>query len=233
MKTPKVSAIIPAYNEAGNIGATITALKGLNWLDEIIVVDDGSKDETGKIAEEAEVIVFRLAENRGKGMAMEVGAAASRGDVLLFLDGDLRETAANAWPLAEPILQGRANMAVALLPLSGKGGFGIVQGLSRWAVARAGGGLLAQPLSGQRAMAREVWQKFGSFRGGFGVETALGMGVARLGFSLLEVPVDMSHDRTGKTIKGLAHRGQQLIHVVLAILRNWRLLLPEKGGVDG
>ena len=188
-------------------------------------VDDGSRDATAEVARAAGAVVFSLVENCGKGQALEVGCAASEGDILLLLDADLQETAGEARALLTPILTDAAQMSVAVLPLEGKGGFGLVQGLSRWAVKRSGGVALTQPLSGQRALRRALWRELGGFGGGFGVETVMGMGVNRLGYRLVEVPVNMRHRRTTRDWRGMVHRGRQLGHVIMAILRHWRWFL--------
>ena len=221
----QVSAIIPAFNEAKTIASTCRSLQSVPEIHEIIVVDDGSQDGTADVARAEGATVFSLVENCGKGQALQVGCAASIGDILLLLDADLEETAAEARALLEPILRGEAAMSVAVLPLEGKGGFGLVQGLSRWAIKRSGGIAPTQPLSGQRALKRTLWHELGGFGGGFGVETVMGMGIHRLGYRLVEVPVNMRHRRTVRNWRGMVHRGRQLSHVLLAILRHWRWLL--------
>jgi glycosyltransferase involved in cell wall biosynthesis len=221
----QVSAIIPAFNEEKTIAGTVAALQVIEKIDEIIVIDDGSQDQTAEMARRAGAITFQLAENCGKGQALEVGCAVSRGEILLLLDADLGDTAKEAVALLEPVLEGEADMSIAVFSLSdGKGGFGLVQGLSRWAIARSGGPRLAQPLSGQRALPRWIWREIG-FDGGFGVETALGIGISRLGYRMVEVPVPMSHRRTSRDWQGMIHRGRQLAHVFLAIVRHWRWLI--------
>ena len=221
----EVSAVIPAYNEEGMVGETIRALQTVEGINEIIVIDDGSHDGTAQAAREAGALTFSLAANSGKGQALAVGCALSKGDILLLLDADLGESAREAAALLKPVMAGGADMSIAVFPLTpGEGGFGLVQSLSRWAIKRSGGPLLTQPLSGQRAMKRSVWQELGSGYG-FGIETALGMGVHRLGCRVVEVPVAMTHRRTGRDFRGMVHRGRQLVHVLLTILRHWRCLL--------
>lgn len=85
----KVSVIIPAYNEAKNIGRVLDVLKNIDWLDEIIVVDDASADKTSEIASKYQVKVIRHTKNQGKGGAMATGVKAAKYDLLLFLDADL------------------------------------------------------------------------------------------------------------------------------------------------
>jgi glucosyl-3-phosphoglycerate synthase len=85
-----VSVIVPAHNEAENISTVLQAAHAAQEVDEIIVVDDGSQDDTGAVARRAEVTVVRHEENRGKGAAMRTGRDRARGDVLVFLDADLK-----------------------------------------------------------------------------------------------------------------------------------------------
>jgi len=88
MGKEKVSVVIPAFNEEKQIGCVIAAVKKSSYVDEIIVVDDGSVDKTSEIAEKTGVRVITK-ENGGKGSAMERGIAESTGDIIVFLDADL------------------------------------------------------------------------------------------------------------------------------------------------
>ncbi|MCD5417246.1 glycosyltransferase family 2 protein [Candidatus Bipolaricaulota bacterium] len=85
----KISAIIPAYNEAERIGAVIQPLLDSALIDEIIVVDDGSTDNTAEIAGRFAVKMISLPYNKGKAAAMDEAVKATQNDTLLFLDADL------------------------------------------------------------------------------------------------------------------------------------------------
>ena len=85
----KVSAVVPAYNEASRIGAVLKPLVGSQSVDEVIVVDDGSDDGTAETARQYPVRVIRLEENCGKAKALDEGVMRARNEVLLFLDADL------------------------------------------------------------------------------------------------------------------------------------------------
>ena len=85
---------------------------------------------------------------------------------------------------------------------------------------RARGGVaVAAPLSGQRAMRRDVLDAVGDLAGGFGVEVGLTIDAAQAGFRVMEVPVAMRHRETGRDVAGFLHRGRQLVHVARALAR--------------
>jgi len=92
----KLSLIIPAYNEEKLIGANLSKI--LSFLDkktyqwEVVVVDDGSSDATGKIVEgltSVKIRLIKLGKNQGKGAALKAGFMAARGDFQIFSDADL------------------------------------------------------------------------------------------------------------------------------------------------
>ena len=94
---PGLSVFFPAYNDSGTIASlVITALKTARRLTpdfEVIVVNDGSADKTGEIAEELartypEVRVIHHERNKGYGGALRTGFAAARGDLVFYTDGD-------------------------------------------------------------------------------------------------------------------------------------------------
>ncbi|KAA3621873.1 MAG: glycosyltransferase family 2 protein [Proteobacteria bacterium] len=83
-----VSVIIPAKNEGSSIGELVGKIRDLTFDKEIIVVDDGSTDETADIAEHQGARVIRHPYSIGNGAAVKDGARAARGDILVFMDGD-------------------------------------------------------------------------------------------------------------------------------------------------
>ncbi len=84
-----LSVVVPAYREADRIAATIETIADELPGAEIVVVDDGSGDETANIAERAGAVVVRLPENKGKGGAVRAGVAEASGRTIAFLDADL------------------------------------------------------------------------------------------------------------------------------------------------
>ena len=109
------SIIIPAYNEEKTIAKIIEAAIQSKLADEIIVVNDGSTDSTLEEIEKTGVDFIDLKENSGKGKAMTEGIKKSRGDVLLFIDGDLIGLKPrHIDDLFEPVVNGRVEMAIGI-----------------------------------------------------------------------------------------------------------------------
>ncbi|MCG2808479.1 MAG: glycosyltransferase family 2 protein [Coriobacteriia bacterium] len=219
----QIVALIPAYNEADRIGTTVSAVMRVPQIDRIVVVDDGSSDGTGDAARLAGAEVLSLPMNAGKGGALDAGYefVAAEARIIVLLDGDLGETAAQASLLLVPILSGSADMSIARFPRpANKAGFGLVMGLARRGIRILGGSFDAQaPLSGQRALSRNALEACTPFGFGYGVEVALTIRALRAGLSVVEVPTTMAHAATGRDIAGFRHRGRQFAHVLRALVR--------------
>lgn len=219
----RVVVLIPAHDEADRIADTVLAARDVAGVDEVVVVDDGSSDDTASRAGSAGARVVRLARNIGKGAALDAGLASldGRPDVLLLLDADLGASASEAAALLRPVADGSADMTIARFPRpAGKAGFGLVKGLARWGIARLGGGLrVSAPLSGQRALGAAAIRTAAPFAFGYGVEVALTVRAARAGLRVLEVETNMEHAATGRDAAGFAHRGRQFAHVAFALAR--------------
>ncbi|MEV5888233.1 glycosyltransferase family 2 protein [Nonomuraea fuscirosea] len=219
------AVIIPAANEADRIASTVKAAVALPGVDLVVVVDDGSSDQTGRVARAAGARVVRHSRNRGKAAAMETGAEAVRlldEDAeprhLLFLDADLGETAQAAAPLIAPVREGTADMTIAVFSTRVKlGGHGLVVRLSKEGIRRATGFDAAQPLNGQRCLTRAAFEAARPLAHGFGVETALTIDLLRRGYRIAEVEVEMAHRATGTDWRAQLHRAKQLRDVARAL----------------
>jgi glycosyltransferase involved in cell wall biosynthesis len=223
-----IAAVIPARNEADRIQATVTAAAGLPGVGLVVVVDDGSRDSTAAIARRTGAVVLRHARNRGKAAAMQSGANVvgvvdqrERRDSprhLLFLDADLGESAAQAGPLADPVLAGQADMTIAIFTTTVKlGGHGLVVGLSGAGIRRAAGWQPVQPLNGQRCLTRAAFEAARPLAPGWGAETALTIDLLRQGFRVTEVEVELAHRATGTGLRAQLHRAHQLTDVARAL----------------
>lgn len=212
--------IIPAYNEEKWVGKTVEALKKVEEVEEVIVVDDGSKDRTSPEAWEAGAWVRRFPENRGKSQAMREGAWLARGEVLAFLDADLGTTAGEIKRLLLPVLRGEADMAIGRLVGAGRGGgIGLVKTAAYWGIYYYTGKKLQAPLSGQRVLTRGVWEQLRFKGSGFAAEVSLTVESLQGGFRLLEVPLEMSHRLTKNDLAGIKHRGRQFLDITGFFLR--------------
>lgn len=225
-----VSVIIPAYNEAEMVGLTVMAAWQLPYVAEVIVVDDGSTDDTAQVALRCGAsTVIRLRSNSGKGAALMHGVRASHSDVLLFVDADLGWSAINLEPLIRSVVDGDADMAIAApFPTSGFGGFGLAKAIARLAIALAGGVITKAPLCGQRAIRRSLIERIGRLAYGFGVEVGLTIDALLCGARVVEIPLRFEHRHTGRTIKGFVHRGKQLLHILRAVLMRLPLIKLSK-----
>ncbi len=217
----RVAVLIPAYNEQDAIGESVRAALAIPSIEEVIVIDDGSEDETPFVAHEAGARLIQLDGNCGKGAALNAGLAETDADIILMIDADLGPTAAETRRLLEPVLAGHADMSIAVMkaPAGHRGGFGFVMMLSKWAVRRYGGADVTAPLSGQRAVRRNVLVDVGGFASGFGAETALTIDALRKGYRIVEVPLPIMHRFTGRDWRGFAHRARQFVDILRALRR--------------
>jgi len=178
----KIAVIIPAYNEERTVGDIIRIVSQVPFVDETIVVDDGSTDNTAKVAESWGARVISLPENMGKGGAMVVGVNSTDADVVLFLDADLIGLQPlHVVDLLLPVIEGRAEMTVGIFE----------QGRLATDLAQ----FIAPFLSGQRAVKRHLFRQLSHLEmTRFGVEVALTRFAKTAGISVVEVELkDMTH----------------------------------------
>jgi polyisoprenyl-phosphate glycosyltransferase len=140
-----VAVIIPAFNEEDRLGCVLWAVMQAELPDEIIVVSDGSTDSTVAIARSMEgVKVIDLPFNRGKGGAMAAGVAATKADIVAFVDGDLKGLKpAHVDNIIRPIVEHKADMCI-----------GVFRGGEYWSDASQ---RFFPYISGQRAMRRKLF----------------------------------------------------------------------------
>lgn len=161
IETTQVSAIVPAYNEASDIGKVLDVLSAVSRIQEIIVIDDGSTDGTGEIAMKRGAIVLRNKSRLGKGQSLQRGVREARGAVLFFCDADIEGlTASIIEKIITPVLSGDVEMSI---------------GARTSKVRSLGFGYTYSPLlDGQRALTKEQWERVPSVqKKGYRVEVAL------------------------------------------------------------
>lgn len=167
--------IIPAYNESRYIPHVLSVVTGMPDFKEVIVVDDGSTDQTALIAARYAVRVIRLEQNRGKGGAIAAGLETCETPFLTFLDADLIGLLPeHIRALTKPVLEDRYAMALGLFASGRK--------RTDWAQK------LVPSITGQRVVRRELLQNLpdlGSTR--FGVDLAITNHIKRMQLPIAEV----------------------------------------------
>lgn len=221
MSDDTVSVLIPAFNEETKIAETIRAAQRIPGVDRIIVVDDGSTDQTALRAEQGGAVVIKAKKNRGKGGALNLGLPAVTGEYLLLLDADLGASAFDGKKLIEALRKGQADLLIGRFPArKRKSGLGLVLLFARWIIKQITGLTFSAPLSGQRALNRKALEALGGrFAEGFGVEVAMIIDLARKGLVIKEIPVTMTHRQTTKNLSGFFHRGRQFLDVCTVVVQ--------------
>jgi glycosyltransferase involved in cell wall biosynthesis len=215
----KIICVIPVYNEEEYIESTIQGIKEINGIDSIIVVDDGSSDNTYSKVKRLGVETIKLPKNYGKGYAIKAAIANKDYDYLMLIDGDLGETSKEAYKLLYSVLKENIDVAIAKFPKARKkGGLGLVKGLAKLGVFLYTGKIFNSSLSGQRVYKRKVLEKIDYIPDRFGVEVAMTIGALRNNFKVKEIDVNMRHRETSRDIKGFIHRGKQFFNIATTLI---------------
>jgi glycosyltransferase involved in cell wall biosynthesis len=215
--------IVAARNEVDRVGATLAALRRTLPGAALWVADDASTDGTAEaaLAGGAEIVTRRRP--HGKGANVTAAAHAALGvepspELVLLCDADLGSSASELGALVDAVAEGRCDLAIASFSRRVGGGFGLTVGFARWAIERHSGFRARAPLSGQRAMRAGVLRDALPLADGFGLETGMTIDAVRAGHRVEEVDLDLSHRATGRSPRGFAHRGRQLLDAARAYL---------------
>ena len=211
----KVAIIIPAKDEEARITRVLKAACASKLASEVIVVDDGSSDDTAFVASKvAGVRVLELPYNVGKAAAMSEGALATTANVLTFVDADLEGlTGEHIDKIIRPILEGSCEMCV-----------GIFRGGKTWSDNAQ---KIAPYLSGQRALKRELFESVPNIAElRMGIEWALNDAAKRRRARVLRVALDgvsnCHKEQKLGVMKGAAARTKMYIEIAQAMVRNKR-----------
>lgn len=196
----KFSIIIPAKNEASAIGPVIESAIKLPGCHEVIVVDDGSDDDTGLIAAEQGAKVIRHPYSKGNGASVKTGARAATEDVLVFMDADGQHSPEDILRIVECLNQGY-DMVVGARQKGSQASMG--RGLANRFYNRLASYMTGQKVedltSGFRAAKRERFLEFiNLLPNGFSYPTTSTMAFFRAGYSVGYVPINAGR-REGKS----------------------------------
>jgi len=175
-KKPKVAIIIPAYNEAERIGRVLRASLESKYADDVIVVCDGCRDNTAKVAARfAGARVLDLPVNVGKAGAMAAGVKTTDAEILMFVDADLIGlTSDHIDSIIRPLITNQCEMCI-----------GVFRGGKFWSDAAQ---RITPYYSGQRAMRRSLFTAIPNLQDArMGVEIALNEHAKRVRARVLRV----------------------------------------------
>ncbi|RLF76912.1 glycosyltransferase family 2 protein [Thermococci archaeon] len=186
----KISIVIPAYNEANRIGTVLSEIP--EFVDEIIVVDDGSEDNTSEVAKRFGVKTLRLEPNQGKGAAMREGVKEAMGDIIIFMDADGQHKPDEIIKLVEPIVKDEADFVIGSRMIKAQGKRPLIRKvsnfLSTFLIRMKVGVDVKDTQSGFRAIKREFLPEIESKR--YEVETEILIKAVKKGARVKEVPVE-------------------------------------------
>jgi len=235
MSRINVTVIIPAYNEAENIGGVVSDIKGFYPDFEIIVIDDGSTDGTAKVAQEAGAIVFRHPYNIGNGAAIKSGIRIASGEILVLMDGDGQHVAHEINKLLEHLPH--YDMVVAERPKGHHTSW--VRAIGNWLYNKFASYVtkfeIRDLTSGFRAIKAEVARNFlYLLPNTYSYPTTLTLALLRSGRSLKYVPVKVETRKRGNSNIKVFRDGIRFFLIILkicALFSPLRIFLPISCGM--
>ncbi|MDD1703047.1 MAG: glycosyltransferase family 2 protein, partial [Methanoregula sp.] len=195
----EIVAVIPAYNEELVIGSVV--LKARQYVNKVIVVDDGSRDQTRNVAEMAGAEVIALEKNGGKANALFVGLRRAREEgcrAAVIIDGDGQHKAQDIPQVMSPVLNGNADMVIGSRFLSHNNDVPAYRRLGQKTLdvfTNFGCGYrVTDSQSGFRAFSRKALENMDFNSKGYGIESDMIAHFAKRGLSICEVPISVRYD---------------------------------------
>ena len=216
-RPPKVSVVIPAFNEEAAIGETVSKIRSLYPDFEVVVVDDGSRDRTGEAAARAGARVVRHPYNLGNGAAVKSGIRAARGDFVVLMDGDGQHDPADI----RRLLEAAREYDLVVGARSGKGHASLGRRLANWCYNRLAsyvGKFKVEDLtSGFRVFRRRtVMNYLYLFPNTFSYPTTSTLAYLRSGLTIKYIPIEVKK-RKGKSKIKLFQDGARFLLIILRI----------------
>ena len=224
-----VSVVIPAYNEAAAIEEVVTAMRTAAPWREIIVVDDGSHDDTGARAAAVGATVVRHPYNKGNGAAVKSGIRRAAGAYVLIVDGDGQHRAADAQRLVsrlgeyDLVIGARAGSTQATH--ARRAGNTALNGLASYLTGRS----IPDLTSGFRAARREHLLEFlHLLPNGFSTPTTTTLAFIKAGYNVAFEPTE-ARQRVGQSKIKFAQDGAKFLVIILKVVTLFsplRVFLP-------
>jgi glycosyltransferase involved in cell wall biosynthesis len=221
--------IVPAFHEAGGIADVVSALRAAGPWHEIIVVDDGSGDDTGERARAAGATVVRHPYNKGNGAAVKTGLRRATGAHVLIVDGDGQHSPADARRLIERLgefdLVVGARVGATQATIGRRAGNAALNSLATYLTGRR----IPDLTSGFRAAKREVLAEFlHLIPNGFSTPTTTTLACLKAGYSVGFVPI-AARQRHGRSKIKFARDGAKFFLIIVKIVTFFsplRVFLP-------
>jgi glycosyltransferase involved in cell wall biosynthesis len=214
----QISIILPAKNEAASLVTLLPRLRNLYPQAEVIVVDDGSTDDTAVHCEANGVTRLSSPYSMGNGAAIKRGARAARGEILVFMDADGQHDPAHI-PRLLAHLQNGYDMAVGARRPSGHASVhrGLANALYNRIASWMTGHGIKDLTSGFRAVRTERFREFlHLLPNGFSYPTTITMAFFRSGYAVAYEQIDV-HDRIGKSHIRLVRDGLRFLLIIFRI----------------
>ena len=214
----QVTAIIPAYNEQIAIGSMVLNTK--QYVDRVIVVDDGSTDKTVEISKLAGAEVISHPTNMGKGVALKSGFnAVTDSDIIVTLDGDGQHHTSDIPKLLKPIIDGEADIVNGSRYLNGKEkNTPIYRRVGQTVIDKATNfnarSNITDSQSGFRAFAKHTLPFFGFDQTGYGIESGMLIEASKAGLRIKEVEIGVRYDVNSSKLNPVSHGVGVLVKIL-------------------
>jgi glycosyltransferase involved in cell wall biosynthesis len=225
-----VSVIIPAYNESVVIGTVIEKIKTLYPDFEVIVVNDGSNDNTAEMAEKAGAIVYSHPYNIGNGAAIKSGIRIASGEILVFMDGDGQHNPEDIGRLLEYFPD--YDMVVGARAKGDQVSFfrGLGNRVLNWLAGYVAKFGIQDLTSGFRAVKSDIAHKLlYLLPNTYSYPTTMTLGVLRSGRSLKYIPINVRRRNSGESNVNVSRDGVRffmIITKICALYSPFRIFLP-------
>lgn len=224
-----ISVVIPAFDEAGAIGSVISDLRSTASWHEIIVVDDGSADQTGEVARQAGAKVIRHPYNKGNGASVKSGIRDASGEYILIMDADGQHRASDALRLVGYLgeydlvvgARGSSSQASAARHVGNRALNWIASYLTGRAIPDLTSGLRAARTSGLREFLHLL-------PNGFSTPTTTTLSFLKAGYSVRFEPIE-ARERRGQSKIHLVSDGTSFALILLKVITVFsplRIFLP-------
>lgn len=223
-----ITVLIPAYNETRFIGSTV--LKACTYADTVIVIDDGSKDNTAEVAEAAGAILVRHTHNMGKGAALNTGFCKARelgAQIVVTLDADGQHMPEELPRVVEPVLAGEADIVIGSRYISRQSKVPRHRIWGHWffnQLTHLSSGISASDSqSGYRAYSAAALDVLSFCSDGFSVESEMQFIAHEKGLRLKEVPITILY--TDKPKRSVMKQGLTVLGGVLKLTGQYHPLI--------